>query len=38
MEKKGKKGKGKQIQTLENEKTSNYDILRRLGFDKDLIL
>lgn len=36
MDKKGKK-KGKPVSTLESEKISNYDILKRLGFDKDYL-
>ena len=36
----GKKGKGKRNVTVdqyENQKVSNYDLLKKLGFDDDLI-
>ena len=36
VEKKGKKGK-KNINIMENEKITNYDLLRKLGFDREFI-
>lgn len=36
-DKKGKKGKQKNINIMENEKISNYDLLKKLGFPKDFI-